>query len=71
MPGGKTGEYVQSQPGVSPLPPGYDDVVVSAPSAQITGDGDANEKVLVGSGNLSGPSANDFGHWVTLAPSRA
>jgi hypothetical protein len=26
---------------------------------------------LVGSGNLSGPSANDFGHWVTLAPSRA
>jgi Ca2+-binding RTX toxin-like protein len=47
-----TGEFVQSQSGPTLLPKGYDFVVDSAKSAQIIGNGDANEAVLVGSGDL-------------------
>jgi Ca2+-binding RTX toxin-like protein len=53
VPKGETGEYVQSKPGVSVLPPHYDDIVVSATSATITVTGDPNERVLVGSGSLA------------------
>lgn len=52
LPTGKTGELVQSQSGATVLPSGYDFVVDSAKSAQIFGNGDANEAVLVGSGDL-------------------
>ncbi len=47
-----TGEFVQSKSGPTLLPKGYDFVVDSAKSAEILGNGDANEAVLVGKGNL-------------------
>jgi Ca2+-binding RTX toxin-like protein len=50
---GVTGEFVQSQSGNTLLPKGYDYVVDSAKSANIFGNGDANEQVLAGSGALS------------------
>jgi Ca2+-binding RTX toxin-like protein len=52
LPPGTTGEFVQSISGGTILPPGYDFVVDSAKNAQIFGNGDANEAVLVGKGNL-------------------
>jgi Ca2+-binding RTX toxin-like protein len=52
LPPGTTGEFVQSKSGGTMLPKGYDFVVDSAKSAQIFGNGDANEAVLVGGGNL-------------------
>jgi hypothetical protein len=52
LPPGTTGEFVQSQSGPTLLPKGYDFVVDSAKSAQIFGNGDDNEAVLVGKGNL-------------------
>jgi Ca2+-binding RTX toxin-like protein len=52
LPPGVTGEFVQSQSGTTLLPKGYDFVVDSAKSADIFGNGDPNEAVLVGKGNL-------------------
>jgi Ca2+-binding RTX toxin-like protein len=52
LPPGVTGELVQSHSGSAILPTGYDYVVDSAKSAEIFGNGDANEAVLVGKGNL-------------------
>ena len=52
-PGGATGELVVSISGTTLLPPGYDYVVDSAKRAVIFGNGDANEQVLAGKGNLS------------------
>jgi Ca2+-binding RTX toxin-like protein len=52
LPPGTTGEFVQSKSGATVLPKGYDFVVDSAKNAQIFGNGDDNEAVLVGSGNL-------------------
>ncbi|HEX3992390.1 MAG TPA: calcium-binding protein [Acetobacteraceae bacterium] len=52
LPPGVTGEFVQSHSGSTMLPKGYDFVVDSAKSAQIFGNGDDNEAVLVGKGNL-------------------
>jgi Ca2+-binding RTX toxin-like protein len=53
LPPGTTGEFVQSQSGATFLPKGYDFVVDSAKSAQIFGNGDNNEAILVGKGDLS------------------
>jgi len=53
LPPGVTGEYVQSQSGTTFLPKGYDYVVDAAKTAEIFGNGDANEQVLVGSGKLT------------------
>jgi Ca2+-binding RTX toxin-like protein len=52
LPPATIGEFVQSQSGPTVLPKGYDFVVDSAKSAQIIGNGDANEAVLVGRGDL-------------------
>jgi len=48
-----TGEFIQAVNGASLLPAKYDDVIVSAASATISGNGDAGVQVLVGAGNLS------------------
>jgi len=52
LPPGKTGEFVQSETGATLMPKGYDFVVDAAKTALIFGNGDANEAVLVGNGNL-------------------
>src|SRR6266700_147295 len=52
VPPGKTGEFIQSESGTTVLPAGYDYVVDSAHDATILGNGDSNEQVLAGSGNL-------------------
>ncbi len=46
VPGGKTGEFVQSTGGVTHLTHGYDDVVITSPNATVYGSGDPNEVVL-------------------------
>ena len=48
LPPGVTGEYVQSQSGTTFLPKGYDYVVDAAKTAEVFGNGDANEQVLAG-----------------------
>ena len=53
LPPGVTGEYVQSQSGTTFLPKGYDYVVDAAKTAEIFGNGDANEQVLAGGGKLT------------------
>jgi Ca2+-binding RTX toxin-like protein len=53
LPAGKIGEVVVSQPGTVILPPGYDFVVDSAQSATVFGNGDANQRILAGGGNLT------------------
>ncbi len=50
---GKTGEYVFSGPGIATMPKGYDFVVVSATSANLTGNADANQRILAGSAHLT------------------
>ena len=52
LPPGTTGEFVQTRSGATVLPKGYDFVVDRAKSAQIFGNGDDNEAILVGHGNL-------------------
>lgn len=49
---GVTGELVTTQPGSTVVPSGYDYVVDSSNSQVIFGNGDANEQVLAGDGNL-------------------
>ena len=46
LPAGKTGEFIQTQDGITVLPTGYDALVVTAQDAVVFGSGDANEKVL-------------------------
>lgn len=54
LPGGKTGEWVQTQDnGVTSLPGGYTNVVVTGNNAVIFGSGDPNEAVLSSTGNLT------------------
>lgn len=53
LPSGKTGEWVQTQDGVTSLPGGYSDVLVTAPNAVIFGSGDPNEAVPSSTGNLT------------------
>ena len=53
LPAGKTGEYVFSTPGLATMPRGYDFVVVTAPVANLTGNGDSNQQVLAGASNLT------------------
>jgi len=53
LPPGKTGEFIQSTDGVTILPHGYDALVVTAQDAVVFGSGDANEKVLSSTGNLT------------------
>jgi hypothetical protein len=59
VPAGKTGELVVSKAGTQLVPGGYDYVVDSAKSADVFGNGDAHEQVLVGDGNLSFFAAGD------------
>jgi Ca2+-binding RTX toxin-like protein len=65
LPPGVTGEFVQSQSGVTLLPAGYDYVVDSASSAEIFGNGDANEQVLAGAGNLTFYATGGSGSIIT------
>jgi Ca2+-binding RTX toxin-like protein len=53
LPPGVTGELVVSTSGPVFVPRGYDFIVDSATSADIFGNGDPNQQVLVGRGNLS------------------
>jgi len=53
VPGGKTGEWVQTKDGTTILPPGYKAVVDTAPDAVIFGSGDNGESVLASSGDLT------------------
>lgn len=53
VPGGKTGEFVQTKDGVTVLPHGYKAVVDTAHDAVIYGSGDKGESVLASNGNLS------------------
>ena len=54
VPAGKTGEYIQSLPAVTTLPPDYKDVVNDAKTGAIFGSGDPDEGVLSGAkDNLS------------------
>jgi Ca2+-binding RTX toxin-like protein len=50
---GTVGELVITLGGLTPVPTRYDDLVVRAPSAVVTGNGDANEQILLGDGNVS------------------
>jgi Ca2+-binding RTX toxin-like protein len=51
----KIGEFVQSGPGVTVLPKNYDYLVVpnTSPGANVFGNGDAGQNILVGTGNLN------------------
>jgi Ca2+-binding RTX toxin-like protein len=51
-PAGTTGEFVQKHDGLSIMPPGYEDVVVTAAAATVLGSGDANEAILSSEGKL-------------------
>ncbi len=53
VPSGKIGEFIQTRPGFSSLPNGYDDVIVTARAATVLGSGDANEAVLSSGGDLT------------------
>jgi Ca2+-binding RTX toxin-like protein len=53
LPAGKTGELVVSKAGTQFVPGGYDYIVASAKSANVFGNSDANQQVLVGEGNMS------------------
>lgn len=53
IPGGKIGEWVQTQDGTTILPPGYKAVVDTAPDAVVFGSGDSGESVLASSGDLT------------------
>lgn len=53
VPGGKIGEWVQTQDGTTILPPGYKAIVDTAPDAVIFGPGDTGESVLASSGDLT------------------
>ena len=46
VPPGKTGEFIQSTPGSTILPPGYLDVINSSPDPTITGTGGQGQTVL-------------------------
>jgi Ca2+-binding RTX toxin-like protein len=63
--GGLPGLFTQSTPGLTALPHGYADVVVSAANAVILGSGDANEHILVGSGNVTFDARGGSGAVVT------
>jgi Ca2+-binding RTX toxin-like protein len=65
LPPGVTGEFVQSESGVTLLPKGYDYVVDAAKSAEIFGNGDANEQVLAGAGNLTFYATGGSGSIIT------
>ena len=53
LPAGTTGEFVQTQDGVTALPSGYADVVSTARNAIIFGSGDDDESILSGDGKLT------------------
>ena len=53
VPGGKVGEWVQTQDGTTILPSGYKAVVDTAPDAVIFGSGATGESVLASSGDLT------------------
>jgi Ca2+-binding RTX toxin-like protein len=65
VPPGETGEFIQSESGTTILPPGYDYVVDSAHDATILGNGDRNEQVLAGSGNLKFFASSGSGSIIT------
>jgi Ca2+-binding RTX toxin-like protein len=53
LPAGTTGEFVQTQNGLTALPSGYADVVNTARNAVIFGSGDEGEAILSGDGRLT------------------
>lgn len=53
LPGGVTGEFVQSTNGMTILKPGYDALVVTAKHAVVFGSGDNNKSVLSSKDDLS------------------
>ena len=53
LPPGDTGELVLSKSGVTMAPKGYDYLVDYTKSANVFGNGDANEQVLTGDENLT------------------
>jgi len=53
LPPGKTGELVLSKDATTLLPAGYDYVVDAAKTSKVFGNGDPNELVLAGKGNLT------------------
>src|SRR4029077_7989604 len=61
VPPGETGEFIQSKSGTTLLHAHYDFVVDSAKTANIFGNGDANEAVLAGAGDLKFFAASGSG----------
>lgn len=53
LPTGKSGEFVQKHDGLSVMPRGYKDVVVTAGSATVIGSGDTDEAILSSEGKLT------------------
>ena len=53
LPPGKTGEFIQTQDGLTILPPGYQAFVNTAKEAEVFGSGDVDELVLSSTGDLS------------------
>jgi Ca2+-binding RTX toxin-like protein len=64
VPSGMTGEFIQSESGVTLLPAGYKYVVDSAKNADIFGNGGPDERILVGGGNLTFFTAGGTGQIV-------
>jgi Ca2+-binding RTX toxin-like protein len=67
LPPGKTGEFVQTQDGLTSLPPGYSAVVDTASNAVIFGSGDPNESVLIGPGDPTFIATGVFGSGTVVA----
>ena len=65
LPPGVTGELVLSQSATTLVPKGYDFVVASAKSSVVFGNGDKNEQVLAGSGNLRFVATGGSGSIIT------